>query len=91
MLDDYLCYVVIKKGDKYLDILTMCGTIAISLLLATTGIYRAILMIVSNLIDVKKFRKRLMSFCVILVIVKELKFQLHCSLFVANFLSVYLF
>jgi MATE family multidrug resistance protein len=44
------CYIMIKKGGKHLDILTIGGTIITFLVFTTNGIYKAILTIASNLI-----------------------------------------
>ncbi len=136
------CYVMIKKGGSYLDVLTVGGTIITFLAFTTGGIYKAILTIASNLLGAEKsselyrlcrsfiiyagiitamlalplifFPNMLicffdsssqetfkqtskdinhwiwlylfaltiqMSFCALLVTLKELKFQLYCYLF----------
>jgi MATE family multidrug resistance protein len=48
------CYVIIKKGGAYLDVLTVGGTIITFLVFTTNGIYKAILTIASNLIGAEK-------------------------------------
>lgn len=143
------CYVMIKKGGIYLDVLTIGGTIITFLIFTTNGIYKSILTISSNLIGAEKSREiwKLcrsfviytgiiqtifiipllifpdmliyffdssskpifkeafhtihhwvwiymfaltvqMSFCAILVTLKELKFQLYCYLFLWPFFSL---
>lgn len=137
------CYIMIKKGGKYLDVLTIGGTIITFLVFTTNGIYKAILTIASNLIGAQKnteiwrlcrsftvyagiitamltipliffpdmliyffdssskeiFKQTFkdinhwiwlylfaltvqMSFCALLVTLRELKFQLYCYLFI---------
>lgn len=143
------CYVMIKKGGRYLDVLTIGGTIITFLVFTTNGVYKAILTIASNLIGAGKsqeiwslcrsfilyagmitailalplilfpdmliyffdasskeiFKKTFkdinywvwlymfaltvqMSFCALLVTLRELKFQLYCYLFLWPFFSL---
>jgi MATE family multidrug resistance protein len=48
-------YFMIKKGGQYLDALTIGGTIIAFLTFASTGLYRAILAISSNLLGAKNY------------------------------------
>ncbi|MBI3211723.1 MAG: hypothetical protein HYZ47_03450, partial [Simkania negevensis] len=48
------CYIMTRKGGRYLDVLTIGGTIIIFLVFITNGIYRATLTIASNLIGAEK-------------------------------------
>lgn len=49
-----ISYIVIKKGGKYLDALTIGGTVISFLVFIATGIYKSILTIASNLIGAEK-------------------------------------
>lgn len=49
-----ISYIVIKKGGKYLDVLTIGGTVISFLVFITNGIYKSILTIASNLIGAEK-------------------------------------
>jgi len=50
------CYVMIQKGGVYLDVLTIGGTVTSFLVFISTGIYKAILTISSNLIGANRKR-----------------------------------
>lgn len=52
-----ICYIMIKNGGRHLDVLTIGGTIITFLMFITTGIYKAILIIASNLIGAEKNRE----------------------------------
>ncbi|MGH2612353.1 MAG: MATE family efflux transporter [Rhabdochlamydiaceae bacterium] len=49
-----ISYVIIKKGGKYLDALTIGGTVITFLVFIAMGLYKAILTIASNLIGAEK-------------------------------------
>lgn len=57
------CYVMIKKGGRYLDVLTIGGTIITFLVFTTNGLYKAILTIASNLIGAEKSSGQFSSLC----------------------------
>ncbi|MGE5196004.1 MAG: MATE family efflux transporter [Anaerolineae bacterium] len=50
-----ICYFMIKKGDTYLNVQTIGGTIITFLMFISTGMYRAILTIASNLMGAKNY------------------------------------
>ncbi len=48
------CYVLIQKGGRYLDVVTIGGTVISFLLFTADGIYKAMLAIASNLMGAEK-------------------------------------
>jgi len=50
-----ICYFIIKKGGKYLDVITVGGTIVTFLIFSTQAIYRSGLTIASNLLGAKNY------------------------------------
>ena len=52
-----ISYIMIQKGDKHLDVLTIGGTIITFLIFIPSGLYRATLTISSNLLGAKNYEE----------------------------------
>lgn len=50
------CYVMIQKGGRYLDVLTIGGTVVSFLVFTAGGVYKAVLIIAANLIGAGRIR-----------------------------------